>query len=232
MKRAYRARPGVMERELAQQAEYRARPEARERRLAANRRHKAANKERRREVDRAYRARPEVKARQRERQRLRRARRCKECGVDIRHLHGNARFCSKECWRKHYIARPEVRQRHACAALRRWQARQQAEREAQQQAEGAGVVRHACSLSRGSRGQHRERGTERRRLGVFWRLALFAAVGRCPVFGFLGVLGRFWADAAGWGLWVLGFGAVGGVRVSLFCGGEGAHPPSAVSIRL
>ena len=129
VKRAYRARPGVMERELAQQAEYRARPEARERRLAANRRHKAANKERRREVDRAYRARPEVKARQRERQRLRRARRCKECGVDIRHLHGNSRFCSKECWQKNYIARPGVKERHA-AALRRWLERKKAERAA------------------------------------------------------------------------------------------------------
>ena len=130
-KRAYRARPGVMERELAQQAEHRARPEVRERRLAADKRHKAANKEHRREGDRAYRARPEVKERIRERQRLRRARRCKECGLDIRHLHGNATFCSKECWRKNYIARPGVKERHA-AALRRWQARTKAEREAQQ----------------------------------------------------------------------------------------------------
>ena len=129
VKRAYRARPGVMERELAQQAEHRARPEVRERRRAANRRHKAANRERRREVDRAYRARPEVKARQREWQRLRRARRCKECGLDIRHLHGNAKFCSKECWRKNYIVCPGVKERHA-AALRRWQARKKAERAA------------------------------------------------------------------------------------------------------
>ena len=134
-KRARRQRPGVMERELAQQAEHRARPEVRERRLANSRRHKAENKERHREVRRAYGARPEVKERQREWQRLRRARRCKECGLDIRHLHGNAKFCSKECWRKNYIARPGVKERHA-AALRRWLKRK-AERETQQQAEGA-----------------------------------------------------------------------------------------------
>ena len=133
--RARRQRPGVMERELAQQAEHRARPEVRERRLAANRRHKAANRERRREVDRAYRARPEVKERIRERQRLRRERRCKECGKGIGLQHGNARFCSKACWRENYAARPGVKERHA-AALRRWQARTKAEREAQQ-AEGA-----------------------------------------------------------------------------------------------
>ena len=83
-----------MERELAQQAEHRARPEVRERRLAANRRHKAANLERRREVAKAYRARPEV----RERERQRKRRRCKHCGKSIRHLNGNAKFCSKECW--------------------------------------------------------------------------------------------------------------------------------------
>ena len=54
--------------------------------------------------------------------------------MDIRHLHGNAKFCSKECWRKNYAARPGVKERHA-AALRRWLKRK-AEREAQQ-AEGA-----------------------------------------------------------------------------------------------
>ena len=135
-KRAYRARPGVMERELAQQAEHRARPEVRERRLANSRCHKAENKERHREVRRAYEARPEVKERRRAYQRLRRARRCKECGLDIRHLHGNAKFCSKECWQKNYAARPGVKERHA-AALRRWLERKKAEREAQQQAEGA-----------------------------------------------------------------------------------------------
>lgn len=135
-KRARRQRPGVMERELAQQAEHRARPEVRERRLANSRRHKAENKERHRETRRAYEARPEVKERQRAYQRLRRARRCEECGKDIGHRHGNARFCSKACWRKTYAARPGVKERHA-AARRRWLERKKAEREAQQQAEGA-----------------------------------------------------------------------------------------------
>ena len=125
-----------MERELAQQAEHRARPEVRERRLANSRRHKAENKERHSEVARAYEARPEVKERRRAYQRLRRARRCKECGLDIRHLHGNAKFCSKECWRRNYAARPGVKERHA-AEQRQWLERKKAEREAQQQAEGA-----------------------------------------------------------------------------------------------
>ena len=135
-KRAYRARPGAVERELQQQSEYRRRPEVRERRLANSRRHKAENKERHREVRRAYEARPEVKERRRAYQRLRRARRCEECGKGIGHRHGNARFCSKACWRKNYAARPGVKERHA-AALRRWLERKKAEREAQQQTEAA-----------------------------------------------------------------------------------------------
>lgn len=86
-------------------------PEVRERRLANSRRHKAQNRERRRQVARAYGQRPDVIARRRAYEALRRKRRCEECGTSILHLHNRARFCSKECWKKNYYARPEVKQR-------------------------------------------------------------------------------------------------------------------------